>query len=212
MPPVFNDMGGILLNNLSKDVFMNYLAHAYLSFNDPEILIGNLIADCVKGKQRYSFPETIQHGILLHRKIDEYTDNHPLIKEMQQIYTSSAGRYKGVFLDVTFDHFLAKDSQNEPVEGWQQFSIWCYSQIDENINITPDIFRRLFSYMKKENWLYNYRHKWMMQRSFERLTHRAKFLSNDAAIYSAFEHNYQQLQDGYQNFFPDLKQFVESEW
>lgn len=190
---------------------MNYLAHAYLSFNDPEILIGNLIADCVKGKQRYDFPENVQRGIALHRKIDEYTDNHPVIKEIQKLYTLSAGRYNGVFLDVTFDHFLAIDSVNEPPEGWQQFSAWCYRQIDESINDTPEIFRRLFSYMKKENWLYNYRHKWMMQRSFERLAHRAKFLPNSADIYSDFEQNYQQLQDGYGEFFPELKQFVENE-
>ncbi len=190
---------------------MNYLAHAYLSFNDPEILIGNLIADCVKGKQRYDFPENVQRGIALHRKIDEYTDNHPVIKEIQKLYSLSAGRYNGVFLDVTFDHFLAIDSVNEPPEGWQQFSAWCYFQIDESINDTPEIFRRLFSYMKKENWLYNYRHKWMMQRSFERLAHRAKFLPNSADIYSDFEQNYQQLQDGYGEFFPELKLFVENE-
>lgn len=190
---------------------MNYLAHAYLSFNDPEILIGNLIADCVKGKQRYDFSENIQQGIALHHKIDEYTDNHPLIKEIQKLYTSSAGRYNGVFLDVTFDHFLAIDSLNEPSEGWQQFSKWCYLQIDESINDTPEIFRRLFSYMKKENWLYNYRHKWMMQRSFERLAHRAKFLPNSADIYSDFEQNYLQLQEGYREFFPELKQFVDNE-
>lgn len=190
---------------------MNYLAHAYLSFNDPEILIGNLIADCVKGKQRYNFSEGIQQGISLHRKIDEYTDNHPIIKEIQKLYTSSAGRYKGVFLDVTFDHFLATDSLNEPPEGWQQFSTWCYLQVDQHIGMTPEIFRRLFSYMKKEDWLYNYRHKWMMQRSFERLTQRAKYLSDDADIYADFEQYYQQLGDAYNHFFPQLKQFAESE-
>ena len=31
---------------------MNYLAHAYLSFNDPEILVGNMISDFVKGKKK----------------------------------------------------------------------------------------------------------------------------------------------------------------
>lgn len=189
---------------------MNYLAHAYLSFNNPEILIGNLIADCVKGRQVYDFSKSIQHGIQLHRKIDEYTDNHPIIREIQKLYTRSAGRYNRVFLDVTFDHFLAIDSLNEPPEGWQKFSEWCYLQIDKNTNETPPIFRRLFSYMKKEDWLYNYRYKWMMQRSFERLTQRAKYLPDNANIFSAFEQNYQELQEGYGQFFPELKEFVES--
>lgn len=190
---------------------MNYLAHAYLSFNNPEILTGNLIADCVKGKQLYSFPEGVQQGIQLHRKIDEYTDNHPIIREVQKLYSLSTGRYNGVFLDVTFDHFLAIDSLSEPPEGWQKFSKWCYLEIDKNITETPDIFRRLFSYMKKEDWLYNYRHKWMMQRSFERLTQRAKYLTDDANIYLAFEQHYNELQEGYESFFPELKAFAENE-
>ncbi len=35
---------------------MNYLAHAYLSFNDPEILVGNMISDFVKGKKKFDYP------------------------------------------------------------------------------------------------------------------------------------------------------------
>ena len=53
---------------------MNYLAHAYLSFGDPDILAGNMISDFVKGKKKYEYPDRIQMGITLHRKIDEYTD------------------------------------------------------------------------------------------------------------------------------------------
>ena len=51
----------------------------------------------------------------------------------------------------------------------------------------------------------------MMQRSFERLTQRAKYLSDDADIYADFEQYYQQLGDAYNHFFPQLKQFAESE-
>ncbi|KAF0239868.1 MAG: hypothetical protein FD183_1294 [Chitinophagaceae bacterium] len=49
---------------------MNYLAHAYLSFNEPSILLGNMISDYVKGKKQYDYPLLIQKGIHLHRAID----------------------------------------------------------------------------------------------------------------------------------------------
>jgi acyl carrier protein phosphodiesterase len=39
---------------------MNYLAHAYLSFNEPGILTGNMISDFVKGKRKYDYSEIIQ--------------------------------------------------------------------------------------------------------------------------------------------------------
>ena len=60
---------------------MNYLAHAYLSFNDPEILVGNMISDFVKGKKKFDYPLRIQAGIMLHRIIDEFTDGHPATRE-----------------------------------------------------------------------------------------------------------------------------------
>ena len=55
---------------------MNYLAHAYFSFNHTDILTGNMISDFVKGKKKYDYPPGIQKGIALHREIDEFTDAH----------------------------------------------------------------------------------------------------------------------------------------
>ena len=39
---------------------MNYLAHAYLSFNNTYILIGNMISDYIKVKQQYEYSPEIQ--------------------------------------------------------------------------------------------------------------------------------------------------------
>ena len=66
---------------------MNYLAHAYLSFSDNEILAGNMISDFVKGKTRYDYPAGIQEGITLHREIDRFTDDHPAVKKKQKKYS-----------------------------------------------------------------------------------------------------------------------------
>ncbi len=41
---------------------MNYLAHAYLSFNDPDVLAGNMISDFVKGKKKFDYPGAHTHG------------------------------------------------------------------------------------------------------------------------------------------------------
>ena len=68
---------------------MNYLAHAYLSFNKPGILAGNMISDFVKGKRKYDYPEEIQHGIAVHREIDRFTDAHSITKEAKEIFPNS---------------------------------------------------------------------------------------------------------------------------
>jgi len=72
--PIENNWCGIKLTVYFYT--MNYLAHAYLSFNEPEILIGNLISDFVKGKKKFSYSPGIQNGIAIHRAIDQFTDDH----------------------------------------------------------------------------------------------------------------------------------------
>src|SRR5438552_2946814 len=88
---------------------MNYLAHAYLSYNEPEILVGNMISDFVKGKQKYGYPVMIQKGIQLHRDIDMFTDNHPATAKAKDFFRSAYRLYSGPLLDIIYDHFLAND-------------------------------------------------------------------------------------------------------
>ena len=68
---------------------MNYLAHAYLSFNDQEILTGNMISDFVKGKKKFDYPSRIQAGINLHRLIDNFTDRTCGHQGSQRILTAT---------------------------------------------------------------------------------------------------------------------------
>ena len=86
---------------------MNYLAHAYLSFGNADILAGNMISDFVKGKQKFGYSEAIQKGITLHRMIDTFTDSHEATRAAKQYFKPAVGLYSGAFTDVVYDHFLA---------------------------------------------------------------------------------------------------------
>ena len=88
---------------------MNFLAHIYLSGDDPELKIGNFIADAVKGKKYTTYPQKIQEGIILHRKIDSFTDAHPIVKKSASRLFSKYGHYNSVIVDILYDHFLAKN-------------------------------------------------------------------------------------------------------
>ncbi|HZI00712.1 MAG TPA: DUF479 domain-containing protein, partial [Flavisolibacter sp.] len=100
---------------------MNYLAHAYLSFNEPEIVVGNMISDFVKGKSRFGYTVNIQKGIMLHRDIDQFTDTHPVIKKAKELFRSDYRLYSGAIVDVILDHFLAKDDAAFGEEGLMSF-------------------------------------------------------------------------------------------
>ncbi|MBP6827851.1 MAG: hypothetical protein KA165_14915 [Saprospiraceae bacterium] len=86
---------------------MNHLAHCFLSFNDEDLLLGNFIGDFVKGNDWKKYPEKVQQGILLHRTIDSYTDNHPMTDRSVTRVRPYAGRYSPPFTDILYDHLLA---------------------------------------------------------------------------------------------------------
>lgn len=78
---------------------MNFLAHTYLSFTDEQI-VGNMIGDFIKNKNRYDFSEGIQEGITLHRAIDAFTDVHPKVLEAKTVFQPIVRLYSGAFVDV----------------------------------------------------------------------------------------------------------------
>src|SRR5689334_13128813 len=109
---------------------MNYLAHAYLSFNNADILVGNMISDFVKGKKRFDFSEHIQNGIMLHRSIDTFTDEHIATKQAKEFFKPVVGLYAGAFMDVVYDHFLANDKNEFDNKSLLNFSSSVYTTLD----------------------------------------------------------------------------------
>ena len=187
---------------------MNYLAHAYLSFDHEEILVGNLISDFVKGKKKFDFSEGIQKGITLHRSIDQFTDTHETTKKAKEIFRPCYRLYSGAFIDVVYDHFLANDEREFTETSLQDFAEKVYTAIGPHVNYLPPRFAQIFPYMKMQNWLFNYRSKWGTEKSFEGVVRRAAYITESDTAASLFEENYHELQRCYQNFFPDLKLFA----
>jgi len=187
---------------------MNYLAHAYLSFDHKEILVGNLISDFVKGKNKFTYPEGIQKGIALHRAIDSFTDAHEATKLAKNIFKPHYRLYSGAFVDVVYDHFLATDANEFSEETLRIFSERVYSIVEQHIEYLPMSFARMFPYMKSHNWLYNYRSKWGTESSFKGLQRRAKFIDETETAALLFEKHYGTLQECYSAFFPDVKTFA----
>ena len=184
------------------------MAHAYLSFGDPEILVRNLISDFVKGKKKFDYAEGIQKGIVLHRQIDSFTDEHEATKRAKNIFRPHYRLYSGAFVDVVYDHFLANDEKEFSESALLAFSERTYETIGGFINDLPLQFSKMFPYMKMQNWLFNYRTKLGTERSFGGLVRRAAYLEESDEAIKIFNENYFQLHQCYESFFPELKSFA----
>ena len=188
---------------------MNLLAHAYLSFNEPAILAGNMISDYVKGKKKFDYPPEIQKGMTLHRAIDEFTDQHEVTYIAKQYFKADYRLYAGAFVDVLYDHFLANDK--EQFIDDENLNIFCqstYSSLQLNASLLPQQFQQMLPYMQSQNWLYNYKYKSGIEKGFGGLVRRAAYLSESAVAFNIFNEHYNDLQICYNDFFPSLKLFA----
>ncbi|NOT91760.1 acyl carrier protein phosphodiesterase [Ferruginibacter sp.] len=188
---------------------MNYLAHAHLSFNHPEILVGNMISDFIKGKKQFDYPDIIHKGIQLHRAIDNFTDTHEITQQVKIFFKPQYRLYAGAFVDVVYDHFLANDqSQFLNDEALKQFAAVTYKILDTNFAVLPAPFQKTLPYMMQHNWLYNYKSKWGIEKSFGGLVRRARYLTESDIAFEIFNENYEAMNDLYKIFYPELKKFA----
>ena len=135
---------------------MNYLAHILLSRNNPDVMIGNFIADSIKGSKYNSYPLQIQKGILLHRQIDTATDAHPAFRQSTKRLHTNYGHYSGIIVDIFYDHFLAKnwaDYSNIPLADYIQTF---YKLLRDNFEILPENIQKMAPVMMEGNWLLIY--------------------------------------------------------
>lgn len=186
---------------------MNFLAHAYLSFNHPEILVGNMISDFVKGRKKFEYSAGVQQGINLHRQIDTFTDDHPVTKEAKEFLRPAVGLYAGAFVDVVYDHFLANDPNEFTEATLKSHAIKTYQILNTHYNILPQKFQNMLPYMQRQNWLYNYKSVSGAESSFGGVVRRAMYLYSSSGVFELFQKNYTALQNCYKAFFPFVKAF-----
>ena len=167
-----------------------------------------MINDFIKGKAQYDFSKKIRTGILLHRAIDIYTDEHEITKEIKRLYAPNYRLYSGPFTDITYDYFLANDKTVFPHNSdLELFAKKTYNDLKLFETSFPQKFAVIFPMMTTHNWLYNYKEDWAIKRSFRGLTLRSKFLNDYETAFNIFLENKKFIKPMYEEFFPLLKYF-----
>ena len=135
---------------------MNYLAHAFLSFNNEHLTIGNFIADHIKTAEADKLLPEIKQGVMLHRRIDYFTDTHPLfIKSKRHLYDGFE-RYSGVLMDIYYDHILAKNFKEFSDVDLIPFTRNIYKVLQNNKKHLPESSQGFLNYVLDNNTFFEY--------------------------------------------------------
>jgi acyl carrier protein phosphodiesterase len=187
---------------------MNFLAHIYLSNEEPMVKIGNFIADAIRGKKYIQFPKDIQRGILLHREIDTFTDAHPIFRRSKRRLHENYGHYSGVIVDIFYDHFLAKNWKNYSSIPLDVYVDDFYDLLEENFTILPASTQRMLPYMMADNWLLNYANLEGIARVLNGMNRRTKNRSKMNYAIADLKENYTPFETEFTSFFNELRVFA----
>ena len=190
---------------------MNFLAHAYLSGDKPDILIGNFIADHITGNDYDHYRKGIIQGIYLHRKIDSFTDSHPRFLSSKRRLHPNYHKYSGVIVDMFYDHFLANYWSSWSSCGLTEFTERSYAVLIQNFNILPARTRRILPYMVEDNWLASYADLNFLQLSLQGLATRTPHRSGMEKAVTDLRAHYDLFHSEFRDFFPDLASYAKKE-
>ncbi|MGH8494005.1 MAG: ACP phosphodiesterase [Moraxellaceae bacterium] len=188
---------------------MNYLAHLHLGGTQPAELLGSLFGDFVKGPLRGFYPPEIEAAIRLHRKIDSFTDLHPITLNAKRRFPESRRRYAGILLDIFFDHCLAMH--------WSQFSAEPLADFTQHVygvlQASPDLPGRLAHMaplMAAQDWLGSYHDFQVLAQVIMGMQRRLSRPEGLHGSMAELEMLYADLEQDFLLFYPELMHFAAS--
>lgn len=185
---------------------MNFLAHLYLSGDDPNIQLGNFIGDFVRGRNlTEQFELGIAKGIELHRMIDEFTDKHPVVKQSKVRLRDKYRHYAPVIVDIFYDHYLARNWDKFHKVFLPDYAETIYKMILSRENILPEKVKWMMPYMIKQDWLSSYARIDGIARVLSGMSRRTPYESKMNEAVEELTGFYSDFEKEFFEFFPQLE-------
>ncbi|HMM68132.1 MAG TPA: ACP phosphodiesterase [Dokdonella sp.] len=187
---------------------MNHLAHALLAGPDPQLRLGGLMGDFVRGAIDPALHPGIRDGIALHRAIDSYTDSHAHIVRARALFDPPYRRYAGILIDIWFDHLLARDYDrwsDTPLEAFSDDLLALLRNHDAEL---PQGLRQFSRYLHARRLPAAYARRDMISEVLIGVGSRLKRANPLAEGLLEISRLEPELQDTFDAFFPQLADFA----
>lgn len=185
---------------------MNWLAHLYLSEPDAAFRVGNLLPDWLPPRELVGLPEEFQRGIARHRRIDAFTDRHPIVRRSIARFEKPFRRYGAILTDVFYDHFLARDwcGHCQDTPPLTDFVHAFYDSVDPIRDRIPSQAWEVLEHMRAADWLCSYAEVEGIALTLRRMSHRLRFPFDLAASVPVLEEQYAGFREDFEAFFPQV--------
>lgn len=187
---------------------MNYLAHLYLSVPTEEAWLGSLLGDFVKGPLDGRYGEAITRAIALHRRIDVFTDAHPMVLESKSRISAPRRRFAGVMIDMFYDHFLAKNWEEFHDEPLGTFTARVYGILSRHHATLPERLQAVAPRMAQWDWLGSYAEVGSIYTALNRMGQRLRRENRLLNSTDELVENYAEFEADFRAFMPEVAAFA----
>ena len=191
---------------------MNYLAHLYLSGEDEKVITGNFIGDYVKGQNYLNYPGKIREGIILHRRIDTFTDQHPCFREVKILLRSDFGLYSGIIADLFYDYLLASNWENYAPESLRNFSKRMHAILLAHFFYLPPRVQGFLPVLIKNRRLESYARTEGIRQSLKIMSRYTTLPDNAHQAMKILDSHITFLKDNFAVFMKEITGYVENEF
>ena len=192
---------------------MNWLAHIFLSEQDIDHQLGNLLADPCKGRAFVGASQAFKEGMKMHMSIDAFTDSHPDFL-MSKSRLNKKGHLKGVVIDLTYDVFLTQYWHEYANISLDEFLDEFYLQARQAMPSYPQELSDFVEKLIQVDHLRNYRNLTDLEFTFsrvdKRLSQNVLKRESTSQYLPLIEANLPLLAADFKRFFPDLLAHVKA--
>lgn len=191
---------------------MNFLAHLRLGPDDPQQALGGLLGDFVKGPvAAMDLPDPVRQGIWLHRRIDAFTDRHPLVLRSKARVTDERRRYAGIMVDMFYDHLLARHWNRFADQPLAMFTARMYQAVLTQQALMPERARMVLVRMAEQDWLGSYAELANLHMALDNMARRLRPGNRLPGAAIELERGYRAFEADFLAFMPEVIDFAEAQ-
>jgi acyl carrier protein phosphodiesterase len=178
-----------------------------LSGGDEQILVGNFMGDFVKGPLGDRFPERIRQGVTLHRRIDSFASRAELFQCSRRRLDPHYGLYRGVLVDLFYDHFLVVEWSDWSGEAFDRYLARTRLIVEQHRTELPEHMQKLVPVIFEE-LLPSYGEVSGIGKALQRMSRRVTRANPLAGGEAELLRNYHDLRADFRGFMPLVRRFA----
>lgn len=181
---------------------MHLLVHALCGAGDEGLVVGQIAGDFVRGRDLSAYPGWLALGIRQHRQLDNFSDQHIVVRASRARLRGEWRRYAGILVDLFYGHALALNWDNHAGDvDLLGFEEQVHSALARHHEVLPMRLQRARVPMREQRILSSIGESDGIEAACNRLAHRLPPLRG---AHQVVEREYQRLLDDFDAFWPSV--------